>query len=104
MTKNQPLIIDAARDESISIISPSVPILSHHKSSWNGIKVIYYQHTAAFYTLEHCFSQHFITIHLNRARVVKEQVLNSRARCDRFKDGDICLIPANVPESVSLQD
>ncbi len=103
MTKKKPLIIDAASDESIAKISPSVPI-SHQKSSWNGIKVNYYQHPTAFETPEHSFSQHFITIHLNRAPVVKEQVINSRLRCDRFKDGDICLTPANVPVSVSLQD
>lgn len=104
MTKKKPFIVDAASDESISKISPSVPILFSQKASWNGIKVSYYQHPAAFETPEHCFSQHFITIHLNHAPVVKEQVLNGYLQCDRFKDGDICLTPANAPVSVRLHD
>ena len=104
MIRKKPLIINAASDESISKISPSVPVISNLKSSRDGIKVSYYQHPGAFETPEHCFSQHFITIHLNRASVVKEQVLNSRLRCDNFRDGDICLTPANAPVWVRLHD
>jgi AraC family transcriptional regulator len=104
MTRQQPLILDAASDESISKIGPSAPVLSSQKSFWNGVRVSYYKFSAAVETPEHCFSQHLITIHLNYAVVKKEQLLNGHLRCDRFKNGDICLIPANAPALVRLQD
>lgn len=104
MTREQPLILDAASDESVAKISPSAPILSSQKAFWNGVKVSYYKFPTAVETPEHCFSQHLITIHLNRAVVMKEQLLNGSLRCDRFKNGDICLIPATIPARVRLQD
>ncbi|MBD2771358.1 helix-turn-helix domain-containing protein [Iningainema tapete] len=104
MTREKPLIINFASDKSILQISPILPILSSQKASWNGIQIGYYQYPAAFETPEHCFSQHFMTIHLNHATVVKEQVLDGRLQCDRFRDGDICLTPATAPVSVRLQD
>ena len=104
MSRAKPLTLDAASDESSSRISPSLPILSSQKAPWNGIQIGYYQHPDAFETPEHCFLQHYITIHLNHATVVKEQVLNGRLRCDRFRDGDICITPATTPVSVRLQD
>ncbi len=104
MSRKKPLVINAASCESISENSSSVPVISNLKSSRDGIKVSYYQHPGAFETPEHCFSQHFITIHLNRTPVVKEQVLNSRLRCNEFRDGDICLTPANALVSVRLHD
>ncbi|MEH2251852.1 hypothetical protein [Nostoc sp.] len=88
MTRKQPLTLDAASDESISRISPSAPILSSQKGFWNGVKVSYYKFHAAVETPEHCFSQHLLTIHLNHARVMKEQLLNGDLRCDRFRNGD----------------
>jgi AraC family transcriptional regulator len=104
MTRQQPLILDAASDESISKIGPSAPVLSSQKAFWNGVRVNYYKFSAAVETPEHCFSQHLITIHLNYAVVKKEQLLNGHLRCDRFKNGDICLIPATAPALVRLQD
>lgn len=103
MTRKKPLTINA-NDQSILQISPSLPLLSSQKTSWHGIRVNYYRHPTAFEAPEHCFLQHFLTIHLNHAPVVKEQVLDSRRQCDRFRDGDICLTPATAPVSVRLQD
>ncbi len=104
MIREQPLILDAASDESISKISPSAPILSSHRVFWDAIKVNYYKFHTTFETPEHCFSQHLITIHLNHAVVMKEQLLNGRLQCDRFSNGDICLTPANTPVLVRLHD
>lgn len=100
----QPLRLDAASDEFIAKISPSAPILSSQKAFWNGVKVSYYKFPTAVETPEHCFSQHLITIHLNHAVMMKEQLLNGHLRGDRFGDGDICLIPATAPVLVRLQD
>lgn len=104
MTIKKPLTINAANEESILKISPSLPILSSQKASWDGIQLGYYQHSAAFETPSHCFPQHFISIHLNNATVVKEQVLDGRHRCADFRNGDICLTPATTPVSVCLHD
>ncbi len=104
MTREQPLILDAASDESISKISPSAPILSGQKAFWNGVKVSYHKCPKPFETPEHYFSQHLITIHLNHRAVLKEQLLNGHLRGDRFFNGDICLTPANTPVLVRLQD
>lgn len=103
MSRAKPLTLDAASDESISGISPNLPILSSQRAVRDSIQISYYEHPGAFETPEHCFSQHYITIHLNHAAVVKEQVLNGRLRCDRFRDGDICITPATAPVSVRLQ-
>lgn len=35
---------------------------------------------------------------------MKEQLLNGHLRCDRFRNGDICLTPATAPVSVRLHD
>lgn len=86
------------------MISPTVAILSNQKLPGDGMKVSYYQHPTGFETPEHCFAQHFISIHLNHDPVVKQQVLNGRLQCDLFKDGDICLTPATAPVSVQLHD
>lgn len=104
MTRDKPLTINADSEKSILQLSPSLPIFSSQRSSWNGIRIGYYQHPTAFETPEHCFSQHFITIHLNHVAVVKEQNLDGCLRRDRFRDCDICLTPATAPVSVRLQD
>lgn len=104
MTIKKLLTINAANEESILKISPSLPILSSQKASWDGIQLSYYQHSAAFETPLHCFPQHFITIHLNNATVFKEQVLDNRRQCADFRNGDICLTPATAPVSVRLHD
>ncbi|BAZ15339.1 AraC family transcriptional regulator [Calothrix sp. NIES-4071] len=103
MTREQPLTLDAASDESTSKISPSAPILSS-QACWNGVKVSYYNYHTAFETPEHCFLQHLITIHLNHTEVMKEQLLDGRLQCAHFRNGDICLTPATVPVSVRLHD
>ncbi|MEH1906284.1 MAG: AraC family transcriptional regulator [Nostoc sp.] len=103
MTTEQPLILDAASEEFISKIGSSAPVLSSQKGFWNGVRVSYYEYHNAVETPEHCFSQHLITIHLNHAVVIKEQLLNGHLRCDRFRNGDICLTPATAPVSVRLQ-
>jgi AraC family transcriptional regulator len=104
MSREQPLTIDAASDESISRISPGAPMLSSQKALWHGVKVSYYNFQTAVETPNHCFSQHLLTIHLNHAVVMKEQLLNGHLRCDLFRNGDICLTPATAPVLVRLQD
>ncbi|BDA67746.1 hypothetical protein CAL7716_019120 [Calothrix sp. PCC 7716] len=104
MSREKLLTINAASSTSILRIIPSLPITSSQKASWNGIQLGYYQHSAAFETPEHCFPQHFITIHLNHTTVVKERMLNGRSQCDHFRNGDICLTPATAPVSVRLYD
>lgn len=71
---------------------------------WTGIQLAYHQHIAAFETPEHCFPQHFITIHRNHSPIVKERTLNGYFQSDRFRDGDICLTPATTPVSVRLHN
>ncbi|MBN3906547.1 MAG: helix-turn-helix transcriptional regulator [Nostoc sp. NMS1] len=104
MTTEQPLKLDVTSDEFISKIGSSAPVLSSQKGFWNGVRVSYYKYHNALETPEHCFSQHLITIHLNHAVAIKEQLLNGHLRCDRFRNGDICLTPATTPVSVRLQD
>lgn len=104
MTREKPVTINAASNESILKIIPKLPVLSSQTASWKGIQLAYHQHAIAFETPEHSFPQHFITIHHNHATVVKERMLNGHFQSDRFRDGDICLTPATAPVSVRLHD
>lgn len=104
MTRKKPLTIDTANTKLVLKIIPDSPILASQTATWKGIQLGYYQHSAAFETPEHCFLQHLITIHLNHIAVVKEQKLDGCLRCDRFRDGDICLTPATAPVSVRLHN
>ena len=67
------------------------------------IHVSHYQFAAALETPEHCFAQHFLSVHLSPANVVKEHRLNGRIQCGEFRQGDICLTPATTPVSIQLQ-
>lgn len=104
MPRAKLITVNAAHDESILKVLPSLPVLSSQATSWNEIRLAHHQHLAAFETPEHCFPQHFITIHLNHAPVKKERILSGESRCDRFREGDICLTPATAPVSVRLHD
>jgi AraC family transcriptional regulator len=104
MTRAKPITVNAAHDESILKVLPRLPVLSSQATSWNGIQLAHHQHLAEFETPEHCFPQHFITIHLNHAPIEKERILSGEFRCGRFKEGDICLTPATAPVSVRLHD
>lgn len=102
MTRDKPITINAASDESVLKILPKPPVLSSQTSLWKGIQLAYHQHTHAFETPEHCFPQHFITIHRNQSPVVKERVVDGCFQSDLFRDGDICLTPATTPVLVRL--
>ena len=104
MTREQLLILDAARDESLAKINLGASILSNQKAFWNGVKVSYHKCLKPFETPKHYFSQHPIIIYLNHTAVLKEQLLNGHLQGDRFFNGDICLTPANTPVLVRLQD
>ncbi|MBD2066058.1 hypothetical protein H6F93_00640, partial [Leptolyngbya sp. FACHB-671] len=104
MTRDEPITINAASNKSVLKILPKPPVLSSQTSSWKGIQFAYHLHTDAFETPEHCFPQHFITIHRNHSPIVKERMLNGHFQSDRFRDGDVCLTPATTPVSVRLHD
>lgn len=97
MTREEPITINAASDKSVLKILPNPPVLSSQTLSWKGIQLAYHLHTAAFETPEHCFPQHFITIHHNHSLIVKQRMLNGHFQSDRFRDGDVCLTPATTP-------
>lgn len=104
MNRASPITVNAARNESILKVLPGLPILSSQAAAWNGIQLAHHHFLAAFETPEHCFPQHFITIHLNHAPIEKERMINGEFQCDRFRAGDICLTPATAPVSVRLHD
>jgi AraC family transcriptional regulator len=99
-----PITVNATSNESVLKILPALPVASSQTSLWRGIQLAYHRHTAAFETPEHCFPQHFITIHRNSSAIVKERMLDGDFQSDRFRDGDICLTPATTPVSVRLHD
>lgn len=101
MTKSKPLLINARRASNALTNLEASP--SERKASWPMIQVSHYQFSDALETPEHCFSQHFISVHLNRSSVVKEQKLNGCLQRDSFRAGDICLTPATAPVSAKLQ-
>jgi AraC family transcriptional regulator len=104
MTKEKPITINAASNKSVLKILPKPPVLSSQALSWKGVQLACHQHAHAFETPEHCFPQHFITIHRNQSPVIKERVIDGHFQSDRFRDGDICLTPATTPVSVRLHD
>lgn len=104
MTKGSPLIVDASRHDSGPRPSPDLPLPTRQSSTWHSIGFGHHQHSAAFETPEHCFSQHFLTIHLNQKAVEKQRRLGGQVQRDRFRHGDICITPAKAPVSVQLHD
>jgi AraC family transcriptional regulator len=104
MTRAKPVTVNAAHNESILKVLPGLPVLSSQAASWNGIQLAHHRHLAAFETPEHCFPQHFITIHLNHVSVKKERMVNGELQYERFRAGDICLTPATAPVAVRLYD
>ena len=101
MAKSKPLLINARK--ASNLLMNSKVALSENKASWPMMQVCHYRFSAASETPEHCYSQHFISVHLDHINVVKEQTLNGRLQCSRFRAGDICLTPATAPVSVRLQ-
>jgi AraC family transcriptional regulator len=101
VAKTKPLLIDASKKQN-SLMNSAVT-LSDNKVSWPMIHVSHHQFLAAVETPEHCFAQHFISVHLSPIDVIKEQKLNGRPQYSNFNQGDICLTPATVPVSVRLQ-
>ena len=101
MVKSKPVIINA-KQASYSFMNTEVT-LSNNRVSWPMIHICHYQYSAALETPEHCFTQHFISVHLSPSDIIKEQKLNGRPQCSNFRQGDICLTPATAPVSVRLQ-
>lgn len=105
MVKSKPLLINArkASESPLNSSMSSEMTLFKNKAPWSMMQVGQYQCSAALETPEHCFAQHFISVQLSPATVVKEQRLDGRLQCSDFSAGDICLTPAAVPISVRLQ-
>ena len=105
MVKSKPLLINArkASESPLNSLMSSEVTLFENKGLWSLMQVGHYQCSAALETPEHCFAQHFISVQLSPAAVIKEQRLNGRLQCGDFSAGDICLTPAAVPVSVRLQ-
>lgn len=105
MVKSKPLLINArkASESPLNSSMSSEVTLFENKAPWSMMQVGQYQCSVALETPEHCFAQHFISVQLSPAAVVKEQRLDGRLQCSDFSAGDICLTPAAVPISVRLQ-
>ena len=105
MVRSNPLLIDARKvsESPLNSSMNSEVTLSENKAFGLMMQVGHYQCSTALETPEHCFAQHFISVQLSPATVVKEQRLNGRLQCSGFSAGDICLTPAKIPVSVGIQ-
>jgi AraC family transcriptional regulator len=74
------------------------------KVSLPMVQVGHYRLPAFHQTSEYSPSHHFMTVHLNRDRVVKSLEQNGHLQRDSFESGDICLTPAQTPSAVRIEE
>jgi AraC family transcriptional regulator len=74
------------------------------KVSLPMVQVGHYRLPAFHEASEDSTSHHFVTVHLNRDRVVKSLEQNGHLQRDSFGSGDICLTPAQTSSAVRIEE
>jgi AraC family transcriptional regulator len=83
-----------SREDALSQIPSSTPILSSSKTTWNGICVDHLLHPAGGMS-ECCLPDYTISIHIG-SPIELEQVADGQRISDRRSHGDIILSPPNL--------
>lgn len=101
MPDSKSLIIDSTKEDDMLQIYPHTSLLSSSNMSWDGIHLKYY-HLPAYSIPEKISKQHLILIHPQLPlKMNVEQRLGKRSEKINVRDGDVIIIPANVPHQAS---
>ena len=97
MSDPEPLIIDPTKEKDILQIYPCSSLLSSSNLNWSGIHLGYY-HLPPHSIPEKISPQHLILIHSQLPLEMNvEQRFDKRLQRIQIQDGDIIIIPANIP-------
>ncbi len=101
MPASKSLIIDSTKEEDMLQIYPCTSLLSSKNMNWDGIHLGYYcipPHSIP----EKISKQHLILIHPQLPlKINVEQKFGKRLEKSQIQDGDIIIIPANIPHQAS---
>ena len=102
MPASKSLIIDYTKqDETMQQVFPSTAIVSSSNMDWNGIHLGIYRHPP--YSIpENCSQQHLVLIHPQIPQGMNlEQKFNGCFDQTQIHNGDIIVVPANIPHRAS---
>lgn len=94
MPKVKSFVLDATRKDDLLQAFPQLPLLSSEKLGWEAIH-IHYHRQPAWDMPEHCPTQHVIAVQHQERKL--ERMLDGRKQSEWLTEGDILIIPANVP-------
>jgi AraC family transcriptional regulator len=95
-SQEQALHVDLAEEKATAKLLPRSPLLSSHTRGWEGILVQHHQQPAWEMPV-YAPSHHTLSIHHSSHSTESERVLDGKWRTEHIHQGDVALIPANVP-------
>ena len=101
MPASKSLIIDSTKEDDMLQIYPCTSLLSSKDLGWDGIHLGYYD-LPPYSIPEKVSKQHLILIHLQLPiNMSLEQRFGGRFEKNQIHDGEIIIIPANIPHQAS---
>lgn len=97
MAEDKPLALDLTKENASLQIIPHAPLISSSKVDWNGIQLKHYHRLPPHEMAEYLPAQHVIVTHADRASFKVERKLDGHLQSDRMINGDIVVVPANIP-------
>lgn len=99
MSEEKLLSLDLTQEDvSLELLSRA-PLLSSSQASWNGIQLKHYHYLPPHEMPEYSPAQHVIVIHDRQHPFRVQRKLDGRQHSDRMSNGDIVVVPANVPHA-----
>lgn len=96
MAQEQVLQVDFTEEDASESILPRSPLLSSLQRGWDGI-LVQHHHQPAWEMPEYVPSHHTLSIHHVNHAIDSERVLDGKWRTEQLHQGDVALIPADVP-------
>ncbi|MBO3462689.1 AraC family transcriptional regulator [Aetokthonos hydrillicola Thurmond2011] len=102
MPEKKVLTIDFTQEDACSGIFERSPLISSHRTNWDGIRLDYYRHPP-HETPEHTSPQHIIAICLHPGVIKAERMLDGRTQSEQMTYGDVIVIPATSYHKASWE-
>ena len=101
MPASQFPIIDSTKEDDILRIYPCTSLFSSQELNWDGVHLGYYR-LPPYSIPENYSQQHLILIHPQIPQGMKlEQKFDGHFEKSQIRDGDIIIVPANIPHQAS---
>ena len=101
MPASKSLIIDSTKKDDMLQIYPCTSLLSSNDLNWDGIHLGYYR-LPPYSVPENSSQQHLIIIHPQiPPKMQLEQRFERRLKTGYVQNGDVIIVPANVPHQAS---